>query len=63
MYNTGEIIPVYSCYHLKNGLLSVRMTVTKTDPIKTYTGLGNETGRFQNIKKNRHMNLLSIYWS
>ena len=27
------------------------------------TGLGNETGKFQNIKKNRHMNFLSVYWS
>ena len=24
------------------------------------TGLGNETGKFQNIKKNRHMYFLSV---
>ena len=29
----------------------------------TYTGLGNETGTFQNIKKNRHMDFLYVYWS
>jgi len=26
------------------------------------TGLGNETGKLQNIKKNQHMNFLSVYW-
>jgi hypothetical protein len=27
-----------------------------------YTGLGNETGKFHNIKKINTLNFLSIYW-
>jgi len=38
MYHTGEIIPVYSFYHLKNELLSVRMTVTKQIQLKHTKG-------------------------
>ena len=47
------------CRYLWPFFISVYLCVY----ICVYTGLGNETGKFQNIKKNRYMNFLSVYWS
>jgi len=47
--------------------LQEHMSQKQNDKSRTWeskidTGLGNETGKLQNIKKNRHVNCLSIYW-